>query len=267
MIRELRNTSGGARVGSTLHMEIDVTSNSRNGGAYYQTADNLAILPINSSDSVAELATSQGYSLDDIINLIPIQGKEAEFKSLFPTPCTIREALTKYIDIKGHVRPSLTAQLLSFVQDEKQKAWLIDLLQKGNRASFKKTIEDNLRSLHCLLCNELSSCKLPLAVFFHIAPVIQPRYYTISSSSSMFPKAAHITVSIAEQNVMGPFGNESNFVGLCSNQLNICRRELEKKEKISVQFFIKDSSFRLPASLSTPIILIGMLFLFMISCI
>lgn len=64
---------------------------------------------------------------------------------------------------------------------------LISLLSKENRKHYTEYIEGGGKSIHDLLIHELSSCKVPLADLLHILPSQQARYYTISSSSSVYP--------------------------------------------------------------------------------
>jgi len=215
----------------------------------YQTADNLAILPENTKDNVEKLAKSQGYDLDFTFNVEPISNgdDDDEFKLTFPTPCTVRDVLTQYMDIQGHLKSSILKHLAPYVSDAKQAGWLMDLLNKDNRAAFKKLVDEDSRTLVDLLENELSSCKIPLADLLHIVPYIQPRFYTISSSSSLHPDNVHITISITERKL----SNGNQFVGLNSGYL----KKLPVGSRCRV--FVRASSFRLPQSLSTPILMIG----------
>ena len=64
---------------------------------------------------------------------------------------------------------------------------LISLLSKENRKQYTEYIEGGGKSIYDLLIHELSSCKVPLADLLHILPSQQARYYTISSSSSVYP--------------------------------------------------------------------------------
>lgn len=104
------------------------------------------------------------------------------------------------------------------MKDENQRNWLNTLLDKDNRAGFKEFMETNCISLVDLLTNELSSAEIPLSDFLHIVPYIQPRFYTISSSSSVYPSSIHITIGIMQQNTP----NGKDFVGLCSAQCSVC---------------------------------------------
>lgn len=150
---------------------------------------------------------------------------------------------------QGTLRHSTVSQLLPYVTDAAQKAWLLDLLDKQNRPKFIQYIEGGMRSLASLLSDELTSCRIPLSDFFHIAPYLQPRYYTISSSSSLHPKSVHVTVSVTEFPVAS---SGKVFRGVCSGYMQSLA-----SSSSSCRVFVRASSFRLPPSLATPIIMIG----------
>lgn len=243
--RELRSTAekSAAEAGSTRHIELNL----KGVNLHYQTADNLAIIPENSKANVAALAKSQGYDLDFTfaIQKAANNDDEEEFKHSFPSPCTVRDALTLYYDIQGPVKQALLKHLLPYVVDAQQLAWLTDILHKDNRAALKALSEEGGKSLVDLLANELSSCKIPLSDILHIVPFIQPRYYTISSSSSVHPDNVHVTISITEF----AFKSGKQFTGLASGYVT--------SDTNNARVFVRPSSFRLPAQLSTPILMIG----------
>lgn len=259
--KELRNTSADSSsnakaIGSTLHIEIDL----KKSGVSYVTADNLAILPENNGKKVAALAKAQGYDLKEVFAVTPVPGEEDSFKLAFPSPCTVEEALTLFLDIQGPAKLGILKHLVAYVQDDDQKAWLAQLLDKNNRSMLHSLHNDEALSIFDLLTGKLSSCKIPWVDFLHIVPYIQPRYYTISSSSSCFPDTVHITVSITEYDLKS--GRE--FVGLTSSYLRDLRpsgkpskNDLGMGDRSMCRIFVRPSTFRLPASLSTPIIMIG----------
>lgn len=244
--RELRNIGNtkesAAEAGSTRHIEINL----KGVKLHYQTADNLAILPENSTDNVAALASSQGYDLDQTFVLQKLPSEDDVFKHTFPTPCTVREALTLYYDIQGPIKQALLKHLLPYVSDQQQLAWLTDILHKDNRAALKALSEEGGKNLCDLLANELSSCKIPLSDILHIVPFIQPRYYTISSSSSVHPDNVHVTIAITD--FITKTGKQ--FLGLTSGYVTT-------SGSTNCRVFVRPSSFRLPPQLSTPIIMVG----------
>lgn len=232
--------------GSTRHVEIQL----KDVNLSYHTADNLAILPENNPENVEKLVKCLGYELDHVFRIEPVVGSEdyGEFKQTFPNPCTVREAFSQYFDIQGPIKQALLKHLVPYVTDRQQSVWLMDLLAKENRNALKKLVEEDGKSLVDLLSNELSSVKIPLSDLLHILPHIQPRYYTISSSSSVHPDIVHITVSITEYALK----SGRTFTGLTSGFL----KDLTPGSR-KMRVFVRPSSFRLPAHLSTPIIMIG----------
>lgn len=239
--RELRSESG-RKLGSTRHIELDI---SHTALGTYETAENLAMLPHNNADSVAALAGALGYDLEEVFRLVPVNG--AEFRPPFPTPCSVGEALTMYYDINGAPRQATVHRLLAYVTDSKQKAWLENIVSKEQRHAFNDYLHTNGVSIVSLLTNELSSCRIPLEDFLNLIPFIQPRFYTISSSSVVYPGHIHATVSVTQD--VKPNGKVIN--GLCSTYM----ASLQPGSHCRV--FLRASSFKLPEDISKPIIMIG----------
>lgn len=244
--RELRNQSFQSKeaVGSTRHIEVDL----RAAGLTYTTADNLAILPENPAQVVEDLAVHLGYNLDDLVDFEAIPGKESDFQLIYPSPCSVRDLLTSYADVLGPVRHSTMKQLVAYVTDAAQKKWASQLVAADQRAQFKEAIEETHQSLFTLLTKSLSSSKIPLADFLHIVSAIQPRYYTISSSSSYFPETVHITVSVTEYQTK----KGDQFTGLTSGFL----KRLQAGQDYA-RVFVRPSTFRLPKSVKNPVIMVG----------
>lgn len=205
----------------------------------YVTADNLAVLPHNPSSGVSALAMAMGYDLNATIVM------EGD-KALFPTPCKVRDALTQYLDIMAIPRRSILSQLALFAQNPEERDRLMFLASKEGRAEFRSFVEDSGRSLLELVTSCFSSIQIPLDHFISLAPTLQPRYYTISSSSSVHPSSIHITVAVTHT----PLPGGRVHKGVCSTYL---ASSLNK----TVRVFVRPSTFRLPAEPRTPIIMIG----------
>lgn len=92
--RELRGELDG---GSTRHIEVDI----HNTDVTYQTADNLAALPENDEATVLKLAEVMGWDVSQGIKLTPTN---KDYKVLFPTPCSVQEALSCFSDLHGMPR-------------------------------------------------------------------------------------------------------------------------------------------------------------------
>lgn len=237
--RELRSPSDG---GSTRHMEIDIDGTHLS----YQTADNLGVLPVNDDASVERLARSQGYELDLTFDLQPLDGA----KAVFPTPCTVREAIGMYCDIHSVPRRGVLKELAPFATSADERKKLLLLASKDGRQMFADEIERTGTDLCELIVDVFPSIQVPLEHFFAIVPHLHARLYTISSSSTVHPTSIHITVSVlAEKKTGGRL-----HYGVCSNFLQ--QRDPGTQQALC-RIFVRDSTFRLPADPATPVILIG----------
>ena len=248
--RELRSVPKGkkaADIGSTRHIEVDLDST----GLEYDTADNLAILPHNGSNVVDAVASALGYDLDAVFELRALEGESAP-KACFPTPCSVRQLLTHYLDLKGAPRQSELLKLYPYLQNPAQQAWLAELLAKSNKEGYKEFMRRTYSSFADLVCGELSSAQIPLSDLLHILPFVQPRFYTIASSSSEHPTCVHLTIATSEVPIPAATSGNKTLKGLCSGFV-----ETLSPLKDSMRIFIRSSSFRLPADIATPIIMIG----------
>lgn len=240
--RELRSP---ADDGSTLHVEIDISK----GGdeVKYQTADNLGILPVNSNADVERIAKALNYDLGAYFRLKAAKGHEHKHNALFPTPCTVQECLARYCDLSGPPRRSELKLLAAYAKDPITKQALMRLSSKDGKAEYKEKILDAKMGIVDIISKLCPSIEMPLEHFISVCPRLHPRYYTISSSSSIHPKSIHATISVLSEKRQ----DGSEFKGVCTNYL----ADLVDNGKIRA--FVRESTFRLPTDSSKPIIMIG----------
>ena len=249
--KELRSKEDG---GSTKHIEVDLKKAEplkKNAGSEklsYLTADNCGVLPLNSSDVVSALADKLNFDLKQSFRLIPNKHADAKtqksFKHIFPTPCTVEDCLGRYCDLTSVPRRSELKVLALYARDKVDRQALLRMASKEGKEEYKSKIESQHVGVVKLITKFVPSVKMTLPEFIAFCPRLVPRMYTISSSSSVHPKSLAMTVSvIKEKNEDGTI-----FSGVCSTHLaNVdnCR------------IFVRPSTFRLPVSVSTPIIMIG----------
>eukprot|EP00815_Leptocylindrus_aporus_P005913 CAMPEP_0116075498 /NCGR_PEP_ID=MMETSP0322-20121206/16662_1 /TAXON_ID=163516 /ORGANISM="Leptocylindrus danicus var. apora, Strain B651" /LENGTH=689 /DNA_ID=CAMNT_0003565551 /DNA_START=174 /DNA_END=2243 /DNA_ORIENTATION=+ len=241
-IKKSKELRKGISNGSTLHIDIDI---SRHLDLSYETADNLAVLPINDIEKVQVVANKLGLSLEDRFVVEPVPGKEAGFKHMFPTPCTVEEYLSRYCDITSAPRRSELKALAAFAADEGEKQQLMQIASSVD--FYHEAIVESKVGLVDLITSKFPSVDIPFSNFVNMCPRLQPRYYTISSSSSVSPNTVSITVSVLDEKMVGG----GRFKGVCSNHL------ANLKRNGSARIFIRPSTFRLPQDTTRPIILIG----------
>jgi len=228
--------------GSTLHLEIDI---SKAKGLSYQTSDNFGVLPVNDPVIVEFVAKALGYDLDAVF-VVKSSPNQEWHGAPFPMPLTVRECLTRYCDLTGSPRRSDLKRLAAYAKDPTDKKALLRMSSKEGKAEYKEKVTDAYVGLVDIL-RLCPSIEAPPEHFLDFCPRLVPRYYTISSSSSVHPKTVHLTVSVTEVTKK----DGTLFRGVCSRHL----ADLTPKQKVRV--FHRDSAFRLPQDLSRPIIMIG----------
>mmetsp|Transcript_60491 Transcript_60491/g.72727 ORF Transcript_60491/g.72727 Transcript_60491/m.72727 type:complete len:696 (+) Transcript_60491:205-2292(+) len=239
--RELRTPEDG---GSTLHMEFDVSKLEKK----YYTADNLAVLPMNNNESVELIAEALEFNLDAVFSLVPsVNASSDKFQHSFPTPCTVRDYLSRYCDLISPPRRSELKKLASYATDPTDRNALTRMSSKEGKKEYADKMVAGHVGIVDIVSELCTSISMSLDEFVALCPRLQPRYYTISSSSSVHPDSIHITVSI----LSGIRRDSTDFTGVCTGHL----ASIRPGDKCRV--FVRDSSFRLPTDSTKPVIMIG----------
>jgi NADPH-ferrihemoprotein reductase len=254
-VRELRSSiaddggggaaAGGVSDGSTVHVELDISK--LHTELRYETADNLGVLPCNDPAIVESVAQSLGYDLDATFSVRPpANGTHHEWHGdPFPMPLTVRECLTRYLDLTSAPRRSDLKLLSWYAKDAVDRRALQRLSSKEGKQQYKEKITDSYVGLVDLL-KLCPSIGMPLEHLIQWCHFTLPRFYTISSCPRVYPDSIHLTVAVTrEQREDGTL-----FEGVCST--HIAKSQLQK-----LRVFVRTSTFRLPKDVSKPIIMIG----------
>jgi NADPH-ferrihemoprotein reductase len=187
---------------STLNIEIE-----KNSG--YETGGKIGIFPENDEDIVREVAGLQGYDL------------ELTFKFLspnklhpFPTPISVRDALTKYCDLTTLVRKKILKKLASFAHNPEEQQKLEFLASLKGKDEFKRKLVEPMVTIPDLF-KMFPSIKIPLSVLVQILDRIEPRYYNIASSVLISPHKIQIAVEVLRERTC----EGKVRTGLCSGYL------------------------------------------------
>ena len=217
-------------------LEIDTN------GKKYQTAQDFAIFPINSPETVGKLAELQGYNLDTTFVFRPTKQDVVPF----PTPCTLRTALERYCDLTGIVHKDMLVLLEGYAQDPEDKRLLKELLELPLDKYQQKVTEPKLTILDIL--QRYRSIKCPFPEFVQIVGRIIPRYFTIASSNLREETRIHLCVAVLRETTE----QMKQWTGLCTGYLET---QCMKQVYFPLQAFLDDSKFRLPPE-SHPLIMI-----------
>nr|XP_036221356.1 NADPH--cytochrome P450 reductase isoform X1 [Bactrocera oleae]XP_036221357.1 NADPH--cytochrome P450 reductase isoform X1 [Bactrocera oleae]XP_036221358.1 NADPH--cytochrome P450 reductase isoform X1 [Bactrocera oleae] len=240
--RELHK--GGDR--SCMHIELDINGSKMR----YDAGDHVATYPINDTELVEKLGKLCNADLDTVFSLINTDTDSSK-KHPFPCPTTYRTALKHYLEITAIPRTHILKELAEYCTDEADKEFLRSMssITPEGKEKYQSWIQDACRNIVHIL-EDIKSCKPPIDHICELLPRLQPRYYSISSSSKLHPNHVHVTAVLVQYKT--PTGRINN--GVATTYL---KKKKPGDEDVRVPVFIRKSQFRLPTKPEIPIIMVG----------
>uniref|UniRef100_A0A9J7WXP6 Nitric oxide synthase n=1 Tax=Cyprinus carpio carpio TaxID=630221 RepID=A0A9J7WXP6_CYPCA len=159
-------------------------------------------------------------------------------------PCTIYQAFKYFLDITTPPSPLLLQQFAPLATNEKQRKRLEVLSKEYEEWKWynNPTIVEVLE--------EFPSLQIPSTLLLTQLPLLQARYYSISSSPDLHPGEIHLSVAVVSYRPRDGEGPVHH--GVCSSWLN----SLEEGD--TVPCFVRGApTFRMPKDSQVPCILIG----------
>ena len=251
-----------------LHMEISIAGS----GLSYQTGDHIAVWPTNAGIEVDRAL--QVFGLEEKRNtVINIKGLDVTAKVPIPAPTTYDAALRYYLEICAPVSRQFVATLAAFAPDEETKAEIVRL--GSDKDYFHEKITDKRFNIAQALQSITSKpfTAVPFSLIIEGINKLQPRYYSISSSSMVQKDKISITAVVESTSLPG---NDHVVKGVTTNYLLALKQKQNgdpspdphgltysitgprnKYDGIHVPVHVRHSNFKLPSDPSKPIIMVG----------
>ncbi|KAK5171610.1 hypothetical protein LTR04_000892 [Oleoguttula sp. CCFEE 6159] len=242
-----------------LHMEIDI------GGSNltYTTGDHVAVWPTNAGKEVDRFLNVLGLASKRHM-VIAVKGLDPTAKVPFPSPTTYDAAVRYHMEICAPVSRQFVSMIAQFAPNESIKA---EMTKVGSDKDYfvEKLLE--------ILGKGEKWTAIPFSLWIEGIHKIQPRYYSISSSSLVQKDRVSVTAIVESVEIPGA---PHVVKGVTTNYLLALKQKQHgdphpdphgldyaitgprnKYDGIHVPVHIRHSNFKLPSDPSTPIIMVG----------
>lgn len=252
-----------------LHCEIDIAGSNLS----YTTGDHVAVWPTNAGKEVNRLLKVLGISeKQDMV--ISVKGIDATAKIPFPSPTTYHAVIRYHMEICAPVSRQFVSSLAHFAPNENIKDEMTHI--GGDKAHFQEVVASknlNLAQFLEIMGKGQAWTSIPFSVVIEGLHKLQPRYYSISSSSLVSKNKISVTAIV--ESVERP-GAPHVVKGVTTNYLLALKEKQEgvsepdphgleyaisgprnKYDGVHVPVHVRHSNFKLPSNPETPIIMVG----------
>lgn len=252
-----------------IHMDIDVSGSNLT----YQTGDHIAVWPTNPGAEVDRFLDVIGLSAKKD-NVVSVKALEPTAKVPFPTPTTFDAIVRYHLEVCAPVSRQFVSTLAAFAPTNDVRA---EMTRLGNDKDYfqQKTSPHfyNIARLLEAVGKGEKWTKIPFSAFIEGLTKLQPRYYSISSSSLVQPKKISVTAVVESQMIPG---RDESFRGVATNYLMALKQKQNgdakplpfgqsyelrgprnKYDGIHIPVHVRHSNFKLPSDPGKPIIMIG----------
>lgn len=236
--RELQTPPADGPARSTRHIEVALPESMA-----YRTGDHLAVVPRNGQGLVDRVERRFGFGADTQIKLSSTSQEHSQLP--VGTPLSVRHILTNLLELQDVASRKDVQALAHYTDCPHSKPQLEALAGDG----YKSDILQKRVSVLDLL-ERFPACEMPFGAFLERLPMLNQRYYSISSAPSGDNTLCSVTVGVVDEPALS---GEGQFKGVCSTYL------AAQPEGAQIYVTVKETkdAFHLPDDPKTPVIMIG----------
>ncbi|RLV96175.1 NADPH--cytochrome P450 reductase [Spathaspora sp. JA1] len=249
-----------------VHVDFDISGSNLK----YTTGDHLAIWPSNSNENVAKFV--QAFDLQDKLgDVFDLKPLDTTYVAPFPAPITYEAVLRYHLEISGPISRQLLLSIAEFANTDEIKKSILSLA--NDKAKFAQEITSkkfNFAEILLKISEGKPWTKVPFEFIIENIQHLTPRYYSISSSSLKEKGIISVTAVVEAEQV-----EDRVITGVVTNLLKNIDIVKNKREAIKplvnynlsgprdkfspfkLPIHVRRSTFKLPTSSTTPIIMIG----------
>ncbi|TMW57340.1 hypothetical protein Poli38472_003265 [Pythium oligandrum] len=158
------------------------------------SAGAIAVVYPENTTGINELLEYVDLPGDTVVSITAADGLDQDD---FPSPTSLKDLFSKYLDIQGTPRRTFFARLSLFATNEEEKEKLEEIASpEGADLLYDYCIREKKTYVEVLL--DFPSVKVPLDLLVQFIPRLKPRSYSISSSTLQHPGQVHLTVAIVD---------------------------------------------------------------------
>lgn len=260
-----------------VHMELDLSAFPE---IKYKTGDHVAVWPMNPDGEVHRLINILGLQQRQTIPIV-LQPDVPGTKLQVPTPTTILALFQYYLEICAPVSRETVQYLTQFAPTSRARETLSELgkdKESYSRLILSKHINLGRLLEYCVDGDTANWAQLPLSFVIETLSPMQPRYYSISSSSIVHPRQVALTAAVSNSYINT--GESTEIIpGLATNYILALKNSfstepahlnthpsaltyplsgpMDQLQGGKVYAHIRRSKFKLPVSILSNIIMIG----------
>lgn len=249
-----------------LHLEVNIEGSKMS----YTTGDHIAVWPNNSGREVERFFNVLNMN-DKKHTVITVKGLDATAKVPFPSPTTYEAVIRYHMEICAPVSRQFVSTIAQFAPNDSIKE---EISKIGNDKDVfsEKVAKNNYNIAQFLETFGDKWDKIPFSLFIESLHKLQPRYYSISTSSAAQKQKVGITAVVVSD---GGEGSQHVVKGVTTNYLLALKNKQHGDEEdphgleyaingprnkydgVHVPVHIRHSNFKLPSDPTKPVIMVG----------